>query len=137
MCTVHHPQKIIYSTALHNCDTFHETWYKCKPSSDDVQSTRTDTPRTLFTAGLEKSSVLPVLGRFLKLKTDLSLDKKLKKTVHKTLKVLVRYGVLTCSHYRKRLFTYMHRCPGSTSGNPGVVSLPFSANCSRQEGHHE
>ena len=29
-------------------------------------------------AGLEKSSVLPVLDRFLKLKTDLFLDKKLK-----------------------------------------------------------
>ena len=28
--------------------------------------------------GLEKSSVLPVLDRFLKLKTDLFLDKKLK-----------------------------------------------------------
>ena len=32
----------------------------------------------LFKAGLEKSSVLPVLDRFLKLKTDLFLDKKLK-----------------------------------------------------------
>ena len=29
-------------------------------------------------AGLEKSSVLPVLDRFLKLKTDLFLNKKLK-----------------------------------------------------------
>ena len=31
-----------------------------------------------FGTGLEKSSVLPVLDRFLKLKTDLFLDKKLK-----------------------------------------------------------
>ena len=32
----------------------------------------------LYKPGLEKSSVLPVLDRFLKLKTDLFLDKKLK-----------------------------------------------------------
>ena len=32
----------------------------------------------LCRAGLEKSSVLPVLDRFLKLKTDLFLNKKLK-----------------------------------------------------------
>ena len=32
----------------------------------------------IYLSGLEKSSVLPVLDRFLKLKTDLSLDKKLK-----------------------------------------------------------
>ena len=32
----------------------------------------------LLPAGLEKSSVLPVLDRFLKLKTDLFLDMKLK-----------------------------------------------------------
>ena len=33
---------------------------------------------SVLVAGLEKSSVLPVLDRFLKLKTDLFLHKKLK-----------------------------------------------------------
>ena len=32
----------------------------------------------IYISGLEKSSVLPVLDRFLKLRTDLFLDKKLK-----------------------------------------------------------
>ena len=36
----------------------------------------------MCTSGLEKSSVLPVLDRFLKLKTNLFLDKK---SVHETL----------------------------------------------------
>ena len=35
-------------------------------------------PFNRYTPGLEKSSVLPVLDRFLKLKTDLFLNKKLK-----------------------------------------------------------
>ena len=38
----------------------------------------TVTKNSINTPGLEKSSVLPVLDRFLKLKTDLFLNKKLK-----------------------------------------------------------
>ena len=41
-----------FSCPLHNSDTvqdFHETWYKYKLSSDNVQRTRIDTSPTFFT----------------------------------------------------------------------------------------
>ena len=51
--------KVISLSGQHHCGKLNENSFTCR-------------------AGLEKSSVLPVLDRFLKLKTDLFLDKKLK-----------------------------------------------------------
>ena len=55
--------------------------------------------------GLEKWSVLSVLDRFLSLKTDFVLNRKQKKSVHKSLVFPVQFLITVYNSYLSRQFT--------------------------------
>ena len=56
-------------------------------------------------AGLEKSSVLPVLDRFLSLTTDFVLNRKQKKSVHKSSFFSVQFSITVYNSYLSMQFT--------------------------------
>ena len=59
----------------------------------------------MYKSGLEKSSVLPVLDRFLSLKTDFVLNRKQKNRSIKVRFFFVQFSITVYNSYLSRQFT--------------------------------